>query len=611
MSARPQSVFIGSLIRQLHTEDTPNNNSVSDLLVLVSEVKGLKDCGLCKSKAGFYCEIELNGDVVGRSSCKQASTPDSVFWGERFLFVNLRVIRTATVKFYRDLGKRRSPSQCIGHIQVPTLEAGHGEFTETWYPLEGTSRSHSYLQLRVRSSFQQLLILDPLSYQALLQYVLDDVGKMCQVLEPLLPSKSKDELAQTLVYILKEHRQVVRFMSSVLVNEVETLERENLILRANSFASKSIDCYMKLTGTQYLKELLTPVVLYIIHSAPDCEVDPTRLLNTDKESLEENQKVLMSIVERVWTTVYQGLETFPPDLRFIFSDVRARVADRGETMWKRIVSGTVFLRFFCPAILSPSLFHLTNQYPDERACRRLTLVAKVIQNLANATRFGGKESYMVFINDFMDREMPTMDIYLNQVSSHVSYHEDLEVHGVRSLAELMTYDLQVSDNSPGLSTSSDFDDLPIVSPKNSRSRILPIGGSDSLLFDRKPVTLLDCPAPVNRDAAILQRILAYHLPRLDPLATQELDELVSLVAQLQTDVALEKAKMSMPPSTSPICPVADGKQANDQRCKSDDGRLFPFFPAGGEEEPVSPNGLFQKCLSDLDSPKGQSIEINL
>lgn len=192
-------------------------------------------------------------------------------------------------------------------------------------------------------------------------------------------------------------------------------------------------------------------------------------------------------------------------LRYILSDVRDRLSNRGDTTWKRIVSGTVFLRFFCPAILSPSLFHLTSrkcypsvcstitdfivvfmlamfsgvfryvhailqnmqcrhtrtspwfgqipqsfwgdqisrlkihtartlylhekliqgplschaplaEYPNDKACRRLTLVAKVIQNLANATRFGVKENYMAFVNDFMDKEMPTMDIYLNQVS---------------------------------------------------------------------------------------------------------------------------------------------------------------------------------------------------
>lgn len=56
------------------------------------------------------------------------------------------------------------------------------------------------------------------------------------------------------------------------------------------------------------------------------------------------------------------------------------------------------------------------EYPTEKSARNLTLVAKVLQTLANFTRFQGKESYMEFINDFVEKEAPSMKAFLSCIS---------------------------------------------------------------------------------------------------------------------------------------------------------------------------------------------------
>lgn len=56
------------------------------------------------------------------------------------------------------------------------------------------------------------------------------------------------------------------------------------------------------------------------------------------------------------------------------------------------------------------------EYPNEKAARNLTLIAKTLQTLANFTRFQGKENFMEFMNDFLEREAPSMKEFLKNIS---------------------------------------------------------------------------------------------------------------------------------------------------------------------------------------------------
>lgn len=100
---------------------------------------------------------------------------------------------------------------------------------------------------------------------------------------------------------------------------------------------------------------------------------------------------------------------------YILSSVRERFPEAKYTA----VGGFIFLRFFCPAIVSPEaegLFKLPQ--PQTREIRRGQLiVTKVIQNLANNILFGAKETYMIILNDFLTSNIYKVTNFLREMSN--------------------------------------------------------------------------------------------------------------------------------------------------------------------------------------------------
>ncbi|KAJ4154936.1 hypothetical protein LMH87_000207 [Akanthomyces muscarius] len=205
---------------------------------------------------------------------------------------------------------------------------------------------------------------------------------------------------------------IVRDMSKSLAGEA------NLLFRGNTLLTQSLEFHMRRLGKEYLEEALREKVFEINELNPDCEVDPSKLNGAD---LDQHWSQLIRITSGIWQCIAQTANRIPPELRHVLKYIRGVAEDRfGE--FKRsatytAVSGFLFLRFICPAILAPKLCGLLRDFPRARAQRTLTLVAKTLQKLSNLGTFGKREEYMEPMNRFLTSHRSVFREYIDQVCS--------------------------------------------------------------------------------------------------------------------------------------------------------------------------------------------------
>lgn len=202
---------------------------------------------------------------------------------------------------------------------------------------------------------------------------------------------------------------------------------------------------------------LKEYVIHLLETSETCEVDPLKLAHSSNSTLDRNRRNLTVNVEMAWNKIVNSTRWFPQQLREVFDELRKRLAHMGKPkLADNLISSSIFLRFLCPAILSPSLFNLVTEYPSEQAARSCTLVAKTLQTLANFTKFGGKESYMEFMNGFVEREWESMKDFLLRISQMPSKSEkqitasnmdiDTEIDLGKELSLLQSYLVEVWSN---------------------------------------------------------------------------------------------------------------------------------------------------------------------
>ncbi|XP_052463346.1 ras GTPase-activating protein 1 [Carassius gibelio] len=384
---------------------------VSSLFLNVEEAHTLPS----KHFTNAYCNIYLNSIQVAKTHPREGQNP---VWTEEFIFDDLS---SEINRFEISLSNKtkKSKENDILFMCCPLCQLKRGQMIDEWFPLSShvplKNMAPSSLRLRVRYSVEKIMPVEV--YNELKELVL---LKELHVISALAHVCGQDRtlLASVLLRIFRHENLEAQLLRELNDREISAEDEATTLFRATTLASTLMEQYMKATATPFVHHALKDTILKIMESRQSCELNPSKM--EKNEDVNVNLAHLLSIVSELVEKIFMAAEILPLTLRFIYGCLQKAVQQkwpRNTTMRTRVVSGFVFLRLICPAIVNPRIFNIIADPPSPIASRTLTLVAKAVQNLANLVEFGAKEPYMEGVNPFIKSNKHRMITFLDELGN--------------------------------------------------------------------------------------------------------------------------------------------------------------------------------------------------
>ncbi|TKA54021.1 hypothetical protein B0A53_03303 [Rhodotorula sp. CCFEE 5036] len=294
-----------------------------------------------------------------------------------------------------------------------------------------------------------------------------------------------DTLLQTVMFTLygnqyesREEHLLLTMFQSVLTAQFETATEFGSLLRANTPVSRMMTTYTRRgPGQSYLKSVLAERINSLIeHKDLNLEINPLKVYEQMLNSIEDETgqlppdlprtvtpeiaaanpdvrnivtprlTMLMEIANSFLLTIMNSLESVPYGIRWICKQIRSltrrKYPEANDYAICSLIGGFFFLRFVNPAIVTPQAYMLIDSLPTsaKHPRRTLTLIAKMLQNLANKPSYS-KEAYMMSLQPFIDNNKARMNQFLNALCEVPDFYDSLETDQYIALSKK---DLQIS-----------------------------------------------------------------------------------------------------------------------------------------------------------------------
>lgn len=420
----------------------------------------------------YLAEVILDGEVRARTTVK--TDTKNPFWREDVEFLDLPstppelsvVLKRIQgpldtinhLQTYSASSSRLAQPQesIIGTVKVPLTKAQAGRDFEIWEQITD-DQGHSVGSMLMKVTHEEHIVLMAKEYESLSEVLHRFPTGLTTLISGALPGQLR-RLADLFLNIFQVSGAASEWLMALVEDEIDGIGNQatikkyrfssrlgsnesadsnsadrqlmvrdmgkslageaNLLFRGNSLLTQSLEFHMRRLGKEYLSSILQTKISEINDINPNCEVDPSKL-NHHGSQLEHHWNQLIALATEVWQCIARSADKIPPELRHILKYIRAVAEDRYGDFLRTVaytsVSGFLFLRFICPAILSPKLWGLLRDHPRPRAQRTFTLITKALQKLANVSTFGKREEWMEPMNRFLNAQRQSFREFIDKV----------------------------------------------------------------------------------------------------------------------------------------------------------------------------------------------------
>eukprot|EP01111_Echinosteliopsis_oligospora_P018110 TRINITY_DN8129_c1_g1_i1.p1 TRINITY_DN8129_c1_g1~~TRINITY_DN8129_c1_g1_i1.p1 ORF type:complete len:1351 (-),score=419.24 TRINITY_DN8129_c1_g1_i1:139-4191(-) len=232
---------------------------------------------------------------------------------------------------------------------------------------------------------------------------------LCELVDMLAEGEEAERFAASLVGVYTHTQQILALVRGSVRREVTATNTTNILFRSNSMALRLLTEYAKIIDKSYnyLYRVLSPHIIQI-----------NSVNRAQEVSMEVVPADLEEQVESILDDVLGSISLLSTELRCICAIIRIEVSSKFPDFWLTAVGAFFFLRFLCPALVSPkspALSALPEDLPlTPSGRRRLILCSKVLQNIANGRDF--RETSLVPLNGFVRRHIPRLHVFFREIS---------------------------------------------------------------------------------------------------------------------------------------------------------------------------------------------------